>query len=282
MKLIFLLILFLFIPLGGQSLFTEKDTSNESLETIAQRFPPPEGFQRINIPSNSFGAWLRKMPLQKAGNPVLDYRGHIHLESKDTTLAAVTAMDIAGRKLHQCMDVILRLYAEFQIEKSNIRAIGFPLPDGLRLPLWSWINGYRPTFRGLHFRLKRSAGADSSLKSIQEYLRTIFYYSNTQTFYHHYKPIDRTDLQIGDFIVKKGKQGHAVLFVDLVQNPDGKMKALVGQGDTPACQFYLLNSDHGSPWISLDLTSDALSLPISKKMFWDGLRRFPTIDNTNQ
>jgi hypothetical protein len=63
----------------------------------------------------------------------------------------------------------------------------------------------------------------------------------------------------------------------MVEDEKGRKKALIGQGDTPACRFYLLKGRKGGNWIDLERKDEPLSLPIRKKMTWDGLRRFVCI-----
>jgi hypothetical protein len=109
---------------------------------------------------------------------------------------------------------------------------------------------------------------------LEDYLNCIFNYSDTQTYYFGLDSLNRAELQIGDFIVKKGKKGHAVVIVDLAQNQRGEWVGLIAQGDTPACQLYILNYMKDNPWVPLNFEEDALPLPIRKKMTWDGLRRF--------
>ncbi len=248
-------------------------------ETVRQRFEPPAGFTRMVVPDNGFAAWLRQLPLKESGNPVLDFRGKTFKQGNDTTVAAVADMNIKGRRLEQCMDVLLRFYAEYLIETGKQDSICFPLPDGLTLSWQQWRAGLRPHFKGLHFQLRQSAAAGSSTKSFRRYLDTIFSYSGSQTFYHYYPQIPLKDIRSGDFIVRKEGKGHAVLIVDVAQNARGEKAALVGQGDTPACQFYLLKGKNGSAWFPLNSDVPYLHLPIKKKMYWRGLRRFPSFGN---
>jgi hypothetical protein len=106
-------------------------------------------------------------------------------------------------------------------------------------------------------------------------------HSHTQQFYHAYEPITTNELQIGDFIVKKGSKAHAVMIVDLCQDQNGNKMMLVGHGDTPACQFYLLKYKGKQPWFPIDFTNQILPLPIRRKMPWSGLRRFCLLKNKN-
>jgi hypothetical protein len=112
------------------------------------------------------------------------------------------------------------------------------------------------------------------MRHFERYLRTLFDYTGTQAFYHYYADIPAESVQPGNFIVKRGYRGHAVLVVDIVENSANGRKALIGQGDTPACQFYILKGRDGDPWIDIGDTTKPLDLPIRKKMSWDGLRGF--------
>ena len=66
--------------------------------------------------------------------------------------------------------------------------------------------------------------------------------------------------------MRKVHQGNA--------DKNGNFRALIGQGDSPACQFYLLNYKNKFAWFPVDFNKKSLPLPIRKKMTWDGLRRF--------
>lgn len=246
----------------------------EKFDTVIERFSPPDGYERIRADSSSFAFWLRKMPLLPENSPVKDFKDRLCKKSNDSTVAAVVAYDIKGRNLDQCMDILLRFWAEYLIENNRQYAIQFPLPDGLILRWTDWANGLRPKFKGAHFYLKKNANPDNSTRNFERYLNTIFEYSGTQTFFHYYKYINPDSLQIGDFIVKKSNKGHTVMIVDLVYDKKGNFVALIGQGDTPACQFYLLNYQKDNPWFPIDITKEVLPLPIKKEIRWKGLRRF--------
>lgn len=246
----------------------------DSTQTIKSRIQPPNGFQRVSIHPNSFGHWLRGLPLLQERSPVKDYQGKIRRTSEDTTIAAVVNYNVRGKKLEQCMDIIIRLRAEYLRSQHRTGEIAFYLPINYLLKWDDWKNGFRPIHRGIKIHLVKSRAPDSSRISFEKYLKEIFYYINTQTAYFNYHKIEFEDLQIGDFIVKKGNRGHAVLIVDLAIDSSGNKIALIGQGDTPARQFYLLNYKKNQPWIPLKNEENYPPLPIRKKMYWEGLRRF--------
>jgi len=244
-------------------------------ENIESRFHPPEGFKRIPVDTNSFAQWLRNMPLLPSGSPVLDYRGRIFKSADDTSVTAVINMNINRQNLLQCMDVIIRFRMEYQWEKGLKNNISSILPDGLPLSWPQWSDGYRPGFAGAHYYLKKIAKENSTYQNFKKYLNQIFELTGTQAFYHYYPDVEPADVRIGDFIIKKGNHGHAVMIIDLACNEQGEMLALIGQGDTPACQFYLLRYNKDSVWFPVDFSAKYLPLPIKKKMCWSDLRRFP-------
>ena len=168
-------------------------------------------------------------------------REYIKKSAKDTTVAAVVNYSIKGKKLEQCMDIIQRLWAEYLWSQHRSNKICFYLPGGFLLKWKDWQEGFRPLYHGIKVNLIKKMKPDSSRKNFEEYLWEIFYRSNTQTAYFAYPKVELENVQIGDLIVKKGKRGHAVFILDLAIDNSGNKIVLVGHGDTPACQFFLLN-----------------------------------------
>ena len=268
---IFILLLFFSSILSSQSIFPDKTDRDNTLE---KRIKTPPGFKRITVPPNSFAGWLRNLPLKPEASAVLDYRGRIKKSADDTTVAAVVNMNIHGKNLDQCMDILMRLRSEYLISKKRKQKITFPLPDGTMLSWQAWKSGYRFRLKNYHFQLYKATSQDSSQRNFEIYLRNIFDYTGTQAFYHYYKTIPYDSLKIGDFIVKKNPHGHAVMIIDIAEDSSGNKIALFGQGDTPACQFYVLNFRKNNPWFPISESQEKPPLPIKKSMKWSGLRRF--------
>ncbi|KAA3618757.1 MAG: hypothetical protein DWQ05_07285 [Calditrichaeota bacterium] len=243
-------------------------------ESISVRFPPPVGYRRIEVKAHSFAHFLRHLPLRPQGSPVQNFRGQIFKPASDTTVAAVVNLDIRGKKLEQCMDILQRLFAEYCLAEDKSEDIKFLLPDKSLLTWKSWQRGWRPQRTGGSFPIFQLAPAQDSRENFEAYVREIFYYSGTQTNYFGLKSIEINKIKIGDFIIKRGRKGHAVILVDIAVNEAGQQIAIFAQGDTPACELHLLKNKDGSPWLPLDFSQNAPNLPIAKKMFWDGLRRF--------
>ena len=193
---------------------------------------------------------------------------------QDTAVAYVVDLDMKGRRLEQCMDILVRLYAEYLWKSNRIEDYKLPMPGGYWLNWKDWRKGYRPFFKGIDITLKKTSRPDTSLKTYQSYLNMVYSEAHTQQFYHAYQPLDRTAVKIGDIVIRKGTKGHAVMIVDLAKNENGEYIALVGNGDTPACQFFLLKHRKNEVWIPLRFEDEILALPLKRKMSWGGLRRF--------
>ena len=246
----------------------------KSQNFIRQITLPSSEFKRIAVEPGTFAQWLRELPLKAPGTDVLNYRGGIFKTGTDTAVAAVVDWDISGRRLEQCMDIVVRFYAEYIWEKNKGNELSLPLPGGYWLAWVNWKQGYRPIFKGIDVQQLLVSKPDSRYYTFNKYLNTIFSASYTQQFYHAYQVVERKNVKIGDFIIKKGTKGHTVMIVDLAQNDTGDLIALIGNGDTPACQFFLLKSVTGDPWIRLKFDQENIDLPLKTKMSWDGLRRF--------
>ncbi len=249
--------------------------SNNYGQGTINKIPLPDAsFKRVTVDNTSFAAWLRTLELKPPGSAVLDYRDRIYKSGSDSTVAYVTKMNISHRRMEQCMDILVRFYSEYRWQQSDTDDLMFPLPGGYPLYWSDWMTGLRPQFKGVQVSMKKTHQPDSSFVNFESYLRTIYAESHTQQFYHGYLPVDRQKLQIGDFVVSKGSKAHAVMIVDLAKDKKGRMVMLIGHGDTPACQFYILNYKSNQPWFPVDFEKEIIPLPIKRKMKWSGLRRF--------
>jgi len=242
--------------------------------TIGEISLPSNDYQRIETEKNSFADYLRNLPLKKRGTDVINFRAGVFKAGSDTSVAYVIDMDIISRRLEQCMDILVRLYAEYLWSVKQTDNLILPLPGGYWLKWQDWESGFRPVFKGIEVQMRKSTHTISIEQSYRSYLNTVYSESHTQQFYYAYQSVAREKVQIGDFIIKKGTKGHAIMIVDLAMNKFGDMIALIGNGDTPACQFFLLNYQQDRPWIPLKFDQETLQLPLKRKMSWDGLRRF--------
>ncbi len=231
------------------------DDSIEALPAVdhlEDRFAPPPGFRRVSVAEDSFGAWLRRLPLAPADTPVHSYDGRVLLEPGHPHLAAVSTLDIGTRDLQQCADAIMRLHAEWLWSRDRAGEASYP--TGARDIAW---------------REYRSRTRDHA--SYRRYLDEVFSWANTVSLAHKTARVAREALRPGDFFVLPGHPGHAVLVLDVARDDGGQTVALIGQSYMPAQRFQVLRPARDGVWFALH--DGGVDTPFWRRFPWDALRR---------
>lgn len=198
--------------------------------------PPPEGFVRTTQNPNSFGAYLRQLPLKQGDNKVYLYNGQE--KSNQSAHWAVIDMDTGDKDLQQCADVTMRLWAEYLYHHKRYTDIKF-----------NFVSDGKPRF------YKDYASGDYSYAKFRKYLEWVFNHANTASLYHELKTVEPEDLMPGDVFIFKGVPvGHAIIVADVAENANtGEKVFMLIQGWMPAQDMHLLknpNNSNLSPWYS--------------------------------
>ena len=208
-------------------------------QTIAE-IPLPSGYVRVPLVENSFGAYLRNLPLRTDNNTVYLYDG---LEKTDQTAHyAVVDLPIGNKDLHQCADACMRLWAEYLYQQKRYSDICFNfLSDG------------KPRCYTDH------AGADRSYSKFWKYMEYIFSYANTKSLYRQLPSVSVNYLQHGDMFIQTGNPiGHAVMVADMAEHTETcETIFLLVQSYMPAQETHVLknpNSSSLNPWYSSRIT----------------------------
>ena len=208
-------------------------------ETIFRRFKPPPGFSRTVIDTSSFGFYLRHLKLKIFGTTVRYYDGQP--KNKRNVYISVIDMDIGNRDLQQCADAIMRLRSEFLYDRQRYRDIHF-----------NFVSDGQPRY------YEEFNEGDHSYGKFRKYLDYIFSYANTRSLSQELISLDSiVEMQIGDVFIQTGNPyGHAVIVVDLAENPDtGEKVYMLAQSYMPAQDIQvLINRENSriSPWYILD------------------------------
>ena len=240
------------------------------VDTLRQRFAPPDGFTRVAVGDDSFGAWLRAMPLAKSGSPVLAYDGRVLLRPGHENVAAVTTLDIGKRDLQQCADAIMRLHAEWLWSRGEQSRASYPSGGG---PI-SWTRyrqGAIPRADGHKLVWHTRGGQPDNHASYRKYLDIVFSWANTGSLALRTHKPKREEVRPGDFFVLAGSPGHAVLLLDIATHADGRKVALIGQSFMPAQTFQVLRPSRDVTWF--ELTDDGARTPFWVPFGWKSLRR---------
>lgn len=238
---------------GGPLAVRQNSLINSEGSTIEERFLVPEGFKRIEYPADSFGAYLRKLPLKPHGSPVRYYNGGI---KKREVHEAVIDLDIGNRDLQQCADAAIRLRAEYLYSQGLFAKIHFNFTNGFRADYAKWAEGNRIKVEGNEARWVKQAEGSNDYASFRKYLDLVFAYAGTLSLSQETKPVLPGELETGDVFLQGGSPGHCVIVVDMAENTvTGDKIFLLAQSYMPAQDIHVLKNpehDAGDPWYELD------------------------------
>jgi hypothetical protein len=230
-------------------------------KTVSERFEVPTGFQRITAPKGSFGYFLQNFALKPDGSSV--YLFDNELKPNQSVHVAVLDIDRGNKDLQQCADAVMRLRAEFLYQSGQYSAIGFKNFAGTQMDWIRYAQGYRMTNKGY----QKIAKSENSKASFRKYLDMVFSYANTYTLSKEMQEVSLGQMQIGDvFIVGyPNKFGHAVIVMDMAENPKTKEKVfLLAQSYMPAQDIHILKNANDSKhphWYSLQAIQETLQTP---------------------
>ena len=227
-------------------------------ESLKQRIPLPEGYERVPVRPGSFAHWLRNLPLKSGKPPIFLYDGT--KKGNQSVHYAVINIDTGIKDLQQCADAIIRLRAEYLYSLKKYKEIHFNFTSGDIAAFTKWAKGYRPLIKNNKVSWKKTGEIDHSYQPFRKYLHTVFIYAGTYSLKREMKRRCLKNMQIGDVFIKGGFPGHAVIVVDMAENLQIRKKIfLLAQSYMPAQDMHILinpNNQHLSPWYELDFNGD--------------------------
>lgn len=211
----------------------------QAQNTIQTRFFVPDGFVRTKEAVSSFGNYLRNLPLKQVGTQVKYFNGAI--KTKQNVYDAVIDLPIGNKDLHQCADAVMRLRADYFFANKQYDDIHFKFTNGFNVEYSKWRQGYRIAVKGNKTSWVKTAKPSDSAQDYWKYLEMIFNYAGTASLEKELKPVDISDIKIGDIFIKGGFPGHAVIVVDVAINQKNNQKIfLLAQSYMPAQELQIL------------------------------------------
>jgi len=221
-------------------------------QTLEARLAPPPGFRRLALAAGSFGAWLRRLPLQAGRGEVALFDGRP--KSTQALHAAVLDIDVGRRDLQQCADAVMRLRAEYLWSTRRADAVCFRAASGQAMPYSAFRRGERPP-PGRAAPWTPQAAADSSWTGFRSYLDRVFNLANTASLTRELTPLrDPRQIEPGDVYIEPARgarYGHAVLVLDVTEDARGERSFLISQSYMPAQSIHVLKNPQdpqASPW----------------------------------
>lgn len=245
-------------------------------ESLATRFPAPAGFTRVTVKAGSYADWLRHLPLLAKGTAVKSYAGRI-LTGATAAARAVIDLDVGKRDLQQCMDTIMRVRGEYFWWKKKAGRTKFRYAGGKYFGWSQYARGIRPKRKGRRIVYKTGYRAGYGRKHFRRYLT--FMFMMTGTMHNVREPnVKFADLAAGHFFIQPppspGYLGHAVVVLDVAKNAAGEVRALIGEGYTPAQDFHVTKAPQGGVWYRLSASNPVQTPQWSAPFKWTQFRRF--------
>lgn len=229
---VLIIVLVLVVAWMGISMVTNPHNLRKS-QTVGE-IAPPRGFERVDARAGDYTSFLRSLPLKPYGTKVQLYTGG------DARLQFLSAAVIDLPLLsnyEQCADATMRIRAEYFYKSGRYGDIRF-----------TDVNGNKLTYQG---------GANR--KAFEKYMRIVYGVCSTFSLFHETKPRAISEVQPGDVLVFKAREGrkygHAILVADVARNKQGKVAILCLEGNTPARDLHIMRNMANparNPWFILD------------------------------
>jgi hypothetical protein len=218
---------------------------------VAARIGAPPGARRRDVPAGGFGAWLRGLPLKPGWPAVHLYDGRP--KGRQDVHHAGLDIDTGPRDLQQCADAVMRLRAEYLWSRGDPAAVHFRFTSGHEASLARWLEGQRPRVQGSRVDWAPRAPADRSYASFRRYLDVVFTYAGSASLETELlKVASPADVQPGDVFIQGGSPGHAVIVLDVADDPARRRTVfLLAQSYMPAQEIHVLRNPAdpaGGPW----------------------------------
>jgi len=216
--------------------------------SLEQAFTPPPNYDRVTLPTGSFGAWLRQLPLKADGAPILLFNGQ--RRSDQTGAAAIIDIDVGSRDLQQCADAVIRLRAEYLYYSGKMPAFNFTSGD--RADFADWAKGKTAKVDGNRVTWVNGPQRDVSHASLRQWLDTVFTYAGSLSLQRELKPVaDIVAVQPGDVLIQGGSPGHAIIVLDVARDANNQPTVLLAQSFMPAQSIHVLRNPQGGVWFAL-------------------------------
>lgn len=232
-------------------------------EALCNNIAVPLGFKRTEVSQNSFGDWLRHLPLNLTDNSVYLHNGE--LKHNQSAQFAVINIDVGSKDLQQCADAVMRLRAEFLFTSKKINQIKFNYTNGIPIPFKKWSEGFYPKLQGNKVIWITSSKNNTTYNSFRKYMDNIFMYAGTASLSKELVGINLSEMKIGDVFIQGGFPGHAVIIIDVAENATTKEKIfMLAQSYMPAQNIHVLKNPTNnslSPWYSVADCKTEISTP---------------------
>ncbi len=227
-------------------------------QTLAARFPAPAGSERVAAAAGSWSEWLRWLPLKPAGTQALLFNGEP--KNRQDVVAAVVDIDVPPQDLQQCADAVIRLRAEYGFSQDPNK-VHFHLTTGYDFWFSDFVAGRTFRVKGEEVLPATRPAEAPTHAALARYLVPTFGYAGTLSLSRELRAVPLATVQPGDVLIHGGAPGHAVLVVDVAENPVSHQQyVLLAQSYMPAQSIHVLRNGDGpglGAWFAVPAPNEA-------------------------
>ncbi len=240
---------------------------------LKQRFPEPQGYQRIAVNPETLGEWLRNLPIAAPGTVVNDVNGKAAIVTLAGFVAAVVAIDMHAE---ESADALLRLHAEWRFSKGDRESISYASNSGRVMPFSRWIGGERIVLKkqDWDWAVKVAPLSNPTYMDLRNFLDAAYQWTDPRALAIQGRVLDATDVAPGDYFVHAGKDPTLVIVLDVAKNSAGEPAMLLGHVASPHQSLYVMRASKESAWF-VPRASQEIAAPGLKPFVWKEHHRLP-------
>jgi hypothetical protein len=242
-----------------------------TFEALSDRIPTTDGYQRVMLPSKSFGDWLRHLPVATATEDVVFANGKTFFAAGDESFATAIHLQPHTNALGAA-GMMIRLRAEHGWSTKSLDRTTFHFATGQRMSWRAWASGVRALVGddGPHFEM--TGIADDSRDSFCAWIETQLQFTSCVSLLDDTRCVDDGTISPGDVLLRGGRDAHVVIVLDVATDAAGRVAIMLGSGNTPASTFHVMRAPSGSPWF--ELSSRSIETGSQGRFELDQLRRW--------
>ncbi|MCA9256300.1 MAG: hypothetical protein KDA33_11720, partial [Phycisphaerales bacterium] len=222
----------------------------EAYEALSDHIAPPDGFDRVLLPSGGFGDWLRHLPIGASTSDIQCANGKSAAQSGDSRVELTIALQPHTNFLGAA-GMMVRLRAEHGWGTQSLDRIGFHFTSGQRMSWLAWRNGVRALSDESGPRFEQSGMIDESRDSFCAWIETQLQFTSFDSLLDDTRTVEDGTIAPGDLLLRQGRDGHALIVLDAAIDVEGRVAVLLGSGANPAATFHVLRATEASPWFVL-------------------------------
>lgn len=229
-------------------------TMKDSIFTFETEFERPAGYMPLDSSQcTDYQNWVANWPLWHRWKSVGSFKANLRVETD--SISRCLHLPYHGPRQRDC-NIPVRIVAEWLYYQERQTDLKWTFELGDSLTYDGWLSG--------ELRLDRLGQplfvpAETRVGDDYEYYRFMFScmdFNNFRSLAKNCQPLDSNLLAPGDLVLgynSKGRDGMALIVVQVIVDKSGNRLYVVGTGCPEACDFHIpkLTENRDRPWLTL-------------------------------